>query len=487
MAYDSKSIGNTAVKVVSALAVAGGLCWWARTVTPVDMPRPQDEAEIMTACLERQYAMGRSSAQFVTTYATHKDTNTVGFFPNATFEYPAMIRSAIADSSAGVKWLLPPTNYMATGDFDGTFDPTNLHYLVTDATWWTNWVTLNVQHLTSTTKYAATNVVWTNGVPIGTTNWGWKTNVLYSTTNYAVTVSNYNAWTADGGKRFAFERDRKTLPWSTNAYNDLARPLALMQWQKEPLTWHPASIREAQSNFFWAGHLQMVWATDDDINWSLRTNCDWTSSGWTNLGYGQSLFMLTAPDGKSFGVPVQNGFASLGAQAFQMNFGDVWVVAVVGANYTTVANATPFTWSQVKHASVSTCYTQDLSGTFWLKYYPEGSYSVTSQAVDYVFWSPLEASTTKIESLSDIAPGGSVQIVSPMIINSSITSALAANAADLYSQIKAIYEVHALGWFNTSFGLLTTSGPYDSADLDILTHRVQFASLTNYIHHAPAR
>jgi hypothetical protein len=58
-----KSIGNTAAAVVSLLAI-GTLCWWQRTPGPINAPRPQDEAEIMTAVLERHYAMGRTNVGF---------------------------------------------------------------------------------------------------------------------------------------------------------------------------------------------------------------------------------------------------------------------------------------------------------------------------------------------------------------------------------------------------------------------------------------
>lgn len=63
MANLYKTIGNTAAAVVSLLAV-GTLCWWQRTPGPLNAPRPQDEAEIMTACLERHYAMGRTASGF---------------------------------------------------------------------------------------------------------------------------------------------------------------------------------------------------------------------------------------------------------------------------------------------------------------------------------------------------------------------------------------------------------------------------------------
>jgi hypothetical protein len=115
MAYTYKSIGNTTASVVSLLAI-GTLCWWQRTPGPINAPRPQDEAEIMTAVLERHYAMGQMSVLYgtlkdayistvadsnalggvrcVTNSEAYTLTNTVGFFPNAVNLYPYAIRLA---------------------------------------------------------------------------------------------------------------------------------------------------------------------------------------------------------------------------------------------------------------------------------------------------------------------------------------------------------------------------------------------------------
>ena len=132
MANTYKSIGNTAAAVVSLLAI-GTLCWWQRPVTPINAPRPQDEAEIMTAVLERHYAMGRTNTYYgterlayistvlttlvstvvtniggtnttlyvtnpATVYITNSPalilTNTIGFFPNAPFRLASGLRAA---------------------------------------------------------------------------------------------------------------------------------------------------------------------------------------------------------------------------------------------------------------------------------------------------------------------------------------------------------------------------------------------------------
>ena len=65
MSYPYKTIGASSAAVASILAL-GTILWTHRTTRP-DMPRPQDEAAIMHAILERQYAMGRTNFQYTTT------------------------------------------------------------------------------------------------------------------------------------------------------------------------------------------------------------------------------------------------------------------------------------------------------------------------------------------------------------------------------------------------------------------------------------
>jgi hypothetical protein len=390
MANPYKTIGNTAAAVVSVLAIGTAL-WFNRPVTPINAPRPQDEAEIMTACLERHYAMLRTQEQFTITraeyvstvsdtnapdgfrYVTNSpasvQTNTIGFFPNATFNYSDSIRRAIDPCVTGwywterfgqpfvidnevalywgtnrigyydcednarrmvnnegyCHWVVPTNTYVTTGAWN-PIDATASNYLDTDPTWWTNWVTLATTSMVVTLSYS--NEVTTNIASITTnyvatspdiyagyygiystsfgdyltywligellpslsgptpsfyagdlffqqaaTNWvassyyigRWEsatTNLpetLYlvadygppwdlttslgidyggMTTNYQIIVHTnyttnlviYNPWT--DGKKFAFERNGTPYWWSTNSYNDLARPLSLMQWQR---------------------------------------------------------------------------------------------------------------------------------------------------------------------------------------------------------------------------------------------------------------
>lgn len=218
-------------------------------------------------------------------------TNTVGLFPNATFQYPAGVRAAVSQHigtdytlNPSRYWILPSNTFFETGIFDGKFvfgwqtrtgginasAPYNSYessgpvlprhpgdnlpnpsiiidafggdmypaYLHSETNWWTNRVTLSVAHRVAQTNYwDGTVILWTNGVAITNqypaTNSGASVTApsatagRRSTTNYPYTFST-NCWPA---KAFAFERDGDPYTWSTNAYNDLARPLSIMQWQ----------------------------------------------------------------------------------------------------------------------------------------------------------------------------------------------------------------------------------------------------------------
>jgi len=104
----------------------------------------------------------------------------------------------------------------------------------------TNWVASAYygQWESATTNLPETlNLVADYGPPYGLTT---SIGVDYGgiTTNYQIIVHaiyttnwvTYNPWT--DGEKFAFERLATPYWWSTNSYNDLARPLSLMQWQR---------------------------------------------------------------------------------------------------------------------------------------------------------------------------------------------------------------------------------------------------------------
>jgi hypothetical protein len=210
--------------------------------------------------------------QYVTSSPAIWFTNTVGLYPAATFWFPDAIRAAIEphhwpdgwDFGGAIRWVLPSNAFMAADAWAGPFDTgTPRAFLDDDPTWWTNWVTRGIGSWQRQQRYSATNVVWTNHVPLGTTNWGWWTSVVWSTTNYLVT-SNLTGQVVNN-KLFAFERDHDPYTWRTNSYSDMARALALMQWQETAVFY---------SNSF------EVYYRDD----SITTNTD-LYTGWPGVSY----------------------------------------------------------------------------------------------------------------------------------------------------------------------------------------------------------
>ena len=491
--YDYKSIGNTAAKVVSVLAVAGGLLWWQRGATYYPVPHPQDEAELMAACIERTMAItantnfcftktytatvsktitgtnylslqiassiqsngmnwaygpdqvvyswpigkaasldnvGDNSYQgmlgiltvyyygandlsgnvfvllsssdysaewdnygeyytpnplpailsdggsgcapplltassvsgtksnftfallvysYVTNAAAHTDTNTIGMFPNATYQYPTTIRNALSPSG-GRYWVLPPSFYMTTGNDPGYLTNFPTTHLDSAPNWWTNYVTAAQGTFLTTINYSLTNAVYTNYPPA--TNWVWQTNILW----HSQLLINPTTADVDGGKLFAFERDQTPLYWSTNAYNDLARPLSLMQWQSSSV-----QIVTVSSN------IQYVWTPSNNV---LPLSFDWndtTSSGAAgayitgkNPVQPYNVVQFVNP------IPVNPNFAVCAAPSYTFtllcDYGYNYVYNLGGGqggngmanvtftfinSYATITNPTPFIWTNI--------------------------------------------------------------------------------------------------------------------------------------------
>ncbi len=204
--------------------------------------------------------------QFVTNSPAVVFTNVVGLYPSLT-ELSSAVRLAVhpwvASGTPGdpydppyynAEWILPSNDTQGvcldSTVFNGKFVyPLNIlstgypNELYAEQNYWTNYITLNMAHRIAQTNYwDGTCIVWTNGVAYtnqypatnsGSSVTAPSTNAGHrSTTNYAY-LSSCNPWT---NKQFAFERDNTPYTWSTNSYNDMARILALMQWQMMPLT-----------------------------------------------------------------------------------------------------------------------------------------------------------------------------------------------------------------------------------------------------------
>ena len=223
MAYTYKQVAGGLATVLTAIA-AGTALWYQRTAT-VDAPRPQDEAEIMAACLERQYASGDTNRAFVS--SDYKLINTVGFFPNAPMVYPARIRAMLGN-------YFPPTNMPFSGARDA--EPST--------TWeqaWTNFVTLP-----------------TNGQNVG------------------------------GALLFAFERDNDRNIWRKRTYSDMARALSLMQWKQQTvqsICWEYQRTYHVSQYMTWTNYvttnvlgytyMQVGQGIGGGVEWGLDPGTNW--------------------------------------------------------------------------------------------------------------------------------------------------------------------------------------------------------------------
>ena len=286
---------------MSLLAVAGGLLWWQRPGTPVDIPRPQDEAAIMHAILERHYAMGRTNTKFV---SVNLKTNTIGFVPAATAQFPDLVRSAIlpANTVPKIYWLVPNNVFFESGSWDGSYPnytTASNKVLNAETIWWTNRVTLATGEFYSTTNYSTTNIVFTNGwfVPVGGSNLvftnGWVTNVLWSSIRY----TNTTTIDVQSNGLFAFERDRSPFAWSTSVYNDMSRALSAMQWQKSELPLWDTNATNGTFRLFHDWYVNSRNITNDQYELTFNPNqfyaghafCTWNVLEYVGYGVDRGL------------------------------------------------------------------------------------------------------------------------------------------------------------------------------------------------------
>ena len=188
MAYAYKTIGSTTAAVASLLALGTAL-WWQRTPAPVEIPRPQDEAEIMHATLERLYGM-EMPYSFVNT----NGTNVVGYSPNATTKYPPKIRDAVGPNakppnegggwgdSVTRRWISPTNFPNESATWDGTWG-------ITSNTPPTSWVLQN-----SVTRFWAhidnIAIPWNTFVTGTNKTWLSTSNIVTYTTNIISVTTN---------------------------------------------------------------------------------------------------------------------------------------------------------------------------------------------------------------------------------------------------------------------------------------------------------
>ena len=584
MAYQYKQIGDTGAWIMSLLAVAGGALWFART-PGYPAPHPQDEAEIMTAVVERSMAMGRdgtnmflthvpenvsqvivgsftnefdtlannikatfpdSSIQtiigneydpgyfytpdslwgwckdwcyyypdgpdvsywwcdgsppwvlspfdsygnplagygqitvtclstrimpiyaYITNSAAYTLTNTVGMYPSATQHYPDAIRAALA-ANGTTRWLLQTNaTALAGGAWDGLWDSFPTNYLDTDATYWTNYVTCATGHYLSVTNYAVTNVVYTNFPP--STNWVWRTNILWRSQLYT------NDTTVDvaAGKLFAFERDRGGLYWSTNAYNDMARALALMQWQQK-------NIDDQNIYSTWSGYME----------WHPTNRPSYFPAS-IDQGTLSISIAPTSVGGFYAAEDLYYNLFAIGAPWYDYS-GMISVNFLCGVRTPILTNNTAFAYSEI-------CAGITNNGTAWhtnngtgnaiylTNFFKIATHGSLIHPVSGVV-QPHMSTIVDIGELGDtnllIKAMTAAGVDAIKAILASLTQTVSTNSGSYQYQM----TINDNGRFhNADFDAINDNLPYCYGPGSTLaTYRVQFGALTDYSKHAPAR
>jgi hypothetical protein len=616
------------------LLAVGTLCWWQRTAGPLNAPRPQDEAELMTACLERHYAMGRTTTNFtitraenvstvadsnapggfryVTNAAAFTLTNTIGFFPNATFQYPQSIRDALADGVGAYgtanarKWLLPSNTYWQAGTRDWTWTGGMLSSLLTTETnWWTNLVTLSTKTELSTIysnivdsnvvtgvstgyvvtstledsdhyyvkdRYDAIDVMWPKGtvfppaggggtlrfiipahdsydsmtvselsvpthrwagssadgwfgrsatVPIGTmpvtltpvTGYGSGNITLlygvftnYATTRQSILVTTQTAFNAWPTKSFAFERDAKPYTWSTNAYNDMARALSMMQWQGNEAQ-YTATRRQATISIFSAYEVDvnntdvesqppgctfpsgwvLAYSTETNYCNAYKARIMSISTNTTSLAPRMvvSIGELTPDSMVQYtlnpGSEWDDSLISYSGQTNWLCFSQTITLDFVSGNVSTT-NATAFVWT---------------NGAFFLDGYVITNASAVNRAMG-VFNGWTNGPAALLPNPWRAEPGSGV--ASGQLCEYPLTGS-GGDEAEWQAMLAAALTMSSNIWDNCG-GVIPYSGysitnhsyshtlPYyelSAAPSNRCAYRVQFTALTNYLDHAPAR
>ena len=237
MAHVYKTIGNTTAVVVSLLTL-GTVCWWQRPSAPINAPQPQDEAEIMTAALERHYAMGRKSTKFTTIrpayvitiadsnapggarYVTNSVaftlTNSIGFSPDAPSRYSKTIKDALMWPMPhfGTRWLSPPDAFYTEGIWD-----------------------VSASLIATSNRYTKCLLHPTDGPSQLPYPWSY-TDGSWWTQRVALSSAGINMWTPVTLFPFEYNPRRdivklKTsgIGWSKDVYNDMGRAVSIMQFQ----------------------------------------------------------------------------------------------------------------------------------------------------------------------------------------------------------------------------------------------------------------
>ena len=299
--------------------------------------------------------------------------DTVGNEPVAPNQYAAGVKASLAPAGVTViatHWLVPPDYWMTTGDWDGNwpYDPSTntMDEVPQGNVAWTNWVTLPTR-----TVILATNT-WTTNIVGVTTN-------IYRHQNSVTNVSLCNAWTnagTIGGPGLAFERDQYTrTPWSTSVYNDLCRPLSMMQWQ---VSYVPSVVGR-----YYGLHFNLV--RDQVSPFTYHTNqWFWYDQSTSSFGYvpdSECLFTITCTPGYYLAVDI-TGFILVHTNTlpFGLTNGYWWLPVPPGGWITNGVSVVPPNLVAVL-ATTNTYGKLPKNNNFFAAQAPTGNWSVPAYGI----------------------------------------------------------------------------------------------------------
>lgn len=464
--------------------------------------------------------------EYITNSLAHADTNTIGYFSNAANQYANAIRSAIDNTgpswaSYPRSWLLPDPVFMTTGLWDGEFGSWDSEVLdegrpywsgawhFPEMAWWTNYVARDTSTFLTTTNYSTTNIVWTNFPPA--TNWFWQTNILWRSQLYTNTwtgndrygYSTYDGtfwlWTGYGRfsydpyqfntPEFAFERDgnrayanggqfgvdSSSYYWSTNLYNDFGRALSLMQWQRQGEVYgydylHHHCYGDPNT-------LVVFTATNDAITGYAESTVTNVDGGWpTNAPYllNDGVPQIGATFGGSDWINL-NGRTQLSVQVVysiaRLTFSNSTVFSITNGIWWPKLNAWSTNATNYVSASILTLSSNATSrlGSRW---------AVAPGCVTNSEWFPVTIDDATI-------------LVQTMGRSFASTEwerllALAASGTNYYHSVFSVAMNHLGSPPPDMTGLPNFTTSFDS-DGPVVTYRVQFSALTNYLNHIPVR
>lgn len=284
-----------------------------------------------------------------------------------------------------------------------------------------------------------------------TIEYGTFTNYTYATQSYIVTnVTQSNTWL---GKVFAFERDAKPYTWSTNAYNDLARALSSMQWQR-------------RNTFAECVFLYVVGSKGP-------SDTDPVASG-NNISP-----IYFDPDN-------HNAISAFAEGGYWSGSWKLHLCAVV--HRSTFSNDTPFALSDLQFDDLfatNTAYTRDIStdAAPGCKGLPSGEGSPAVSFSNNVFTLlPGQVATSRWATASQWSGSSIEEIVGKMCDTATNWINFCIDRGDTPDYYGASYNM----WSNATDNAQIPQFGVPSIRPSV-TYRVQFSALTNYLDHAPAR